>query len=404
MSQVERFSGYPGYTVYPTYLARELPMGSSLSVSGESSVYALRCEYPALASSEHRAMPRRKQPLKVSHVGPSFVCAGVESWLRALVSHSDPSVIRFVRNVVTEDYAIDHELLRRIGIPFTFGRDAAVEQAVRESDVVLVWGGVDPKHLRPCGANAKIVFVAHGNGSWTRSALEICRPAIDHVIAVSHDVRKRVCAGISATVILNGIDQRHIAARSNSQQIRRQLGFRGDDFVVGFVGRFSPEKQADAVIEAVRTLPPDAKALFVGWGPLRYQLMDLCNEQIPGRYAFAASSEFLGDYYQIMNALCMPSREEGFGLVAAEAMLHSVPVVSTSVGVAHDLFQHRVNGLLAKPEEFGENLLLLHQNPGWARGVGEEGRRTALQNCTASMMASRYEELLVSLVDSSGTK
>ena len=362
-------------------------------------VYPTVLAYPGAESGVCCGRVRRTQPLRVVHVGPSFVCAGVESWLRALVSHSDPAVLRFVRNVVTEDYAVDHELLQKLGIPCTFGRDEAVRDAVLESDVVLVWGNVAPEYLRPEGSRAKVVFIAHGVGDWTKSALAACRPVVDHVVAVSRAVQEHVCEGFPTSVILNGVDQRHIACRSSASEVRRKLGFATDDFVVGFAGRFSPEKNAHVLIEAFSTLGPNAKALLVGWGPLRYQLMELCNELIPGRFAFATSREFLGDYYQIMNALCMPSAEEGFGLVAAEAMLHGVPVVSTPVGVAHDLFDHRVNGLLAAQDEFAVNLGLLQQNPEWARGLGNEGRRTALQYCLASTMAVKYQELLESLVD-----
>ncbi len=362
-------------------------------------VYPTVLAYPGADSETYGRRVRRTQPLRVVHVGPSFVCAGVESWLRALVSHCDPAVLRFIRNVVTEDYAVDHELLQKLGIPCTFGRDEAVRDAVLESDVVLVWGNVAPEYLRPEGSKAKVVFIAHGVGDWTKSALAACRPVVDHVVAVSRAVQEHVCEGFPTSVILNGVDQRHIACRSSASEVRRKLGFAADDFVVGFAGRFSPEKNAHVLIEAFSTLGPNAKALLVGWGPLRYQLMELCNELIPGRFAFATSREFLGDYYQIMNALCMPSAEEGFGLVAAEAMLHGVPVVSTPVGVAHDLFDHRVNGLLATQDEFAVNLGLLQRNPEWARGLGNEGRRTALQYCLASTMAVKYQELLESLVD-----
>lgn len=364
-----------------------------------SEPYARALAYPVSPAKSRVAPMRRTRPISVAHIGPSFVCAGVESWLRALVSHCDPAVVRFVRNVVTEDHAVDHELLRKVGIPCTFGQDDAVREAVLESDVVLVWGNVPPENLRPKGSTAKVVFVAHGMGDWTRSSLQACSPAVDHVVAVSRIVYDNLCGSYPASVILNGVDQHHIACRSSPEEVRRKLGFDADDFVVGFAGRFSPEKNADVIIDAVARMGASAKALLVGWGPLRYQLMDLCNERIPGRFAFATSQDFLGDYYQIMDALCMPSTEEGFGLVAAEAMLHSVPVISTRVGIAHDLFQNRINGVLAAPEEFADSLCQLQQNPEWASGLGREGRRTALRHCLAADMALEYQKLLQRLVD-----
>ncbi len=396
MSIPDLYSPYP--SLHTSCESRRTISGGE-TVGAYPAAYPSACGYPQPMRSCGRV--RRKQPIRVAHVGPSFVCAGVESWLRAISSHCDPGVLRFTQNVVTEEYAVDHELLHKTGIPFSFGRDHAVEKAVLDADVVLVWGNVEPKYLRPENSRAKVVFVAHGVGEWTKSALAMVAPVVDHVVAVSSIVREQVCGDFPTSVILNGVDQRHIACRESREDVRRRLGFTQDDFVVGFSGRFSPEKNAHLMIEACERLQPAAKALLVGWGPLRYQLMDLCNDLIPGRFAFAMARDFLGDFYQVMDALCMPSEAEGFGLVAAEAMLHGVPVVSTPVGIAHELFNHRVNGLVSRPDslEVAENLILLQQNRDWAQGIGAEGRKSALKHCLASTMARRYEQLLESLVD-----
>ncbi len=184
MSIPDLYSAYPGLPK---------PCDHQVSQLAAGNVYAYPMIYPPPVLYGKRQ--RRKQPIRVVHVGPSFVCAGVESWLRAIVSHCDPSILRFVRNVVTEEYAVDHELLHKTGIPFAFGRDHAVRDAVLEADVVLVWGNVEPQYLRPEGSKAKVVFVAHGVGEWTRSALRMAAPVVDHVVAVSRIVREQVCDG-----------------------------------------------------------------------------------------------------------------------------------------------------------------------------------------------------------------
>jgi hypothetical protein len=89
--------------------------------------------YPSDVNTRTLGRSGRKQPIRVSHVSPSFVCAGVESWLRALVSHCDPTIMRFVRNVVTEEYAVDHELLQQLGIPYSLGREQAVRDAALDA-------------------------------------------------------------------------------------------------------------------------------------------------------------------------------------------------------------------------------------------------------------------------------
>lgn len=354
---------------------------------------------------------RKGRPLRVAHAGPSFVCAGVESWLRTLVTHSDRSKIEFVGNVVTEDYAVDVSLLQRLGVPFEVGSPAPVRELARTADILLVWGSVDPQYLRPEGARAKVVFVAHGMGEGTRRALETCRPAVDHVVAVSPIVDWSLESDLPVTVILNGIDQAHIACRETPARVRHRLGFRSDDFVVGFVGRMSPEKRADLVIDSVHRLTKvnsgmmahrEAKALLVGWGPLRHELLEQCNEQLPGRFAFSESTSFLGDYYQVMDALCMPSEEEGFGLVLAEAMFHGVPVISTPVGIADYLVEDWINGLIcdADPDEITSRLVRLREYPEWADGIGMEARRTIEQHCLGLDMVDQYQALFQELANS----
>src|SRR5205823_1311200 len=105
----------------------------------------------------------------------------------------------------------------------------------------------------------------HGEGYWTRYILDGCRPIIDHVVAVSGRVRERTCDGLPTTVIPNGVDAAQLAPTRPRAAVRAALGFQPDDFVLGYVGRFSAEKRPQVLIEAVARLPPSFKALLVGW-------------------------------------------------------------------------------------------------------------------------------------------
>lgn len=90
---------------------------------------------------------------------------------------------------------------------------------------------------------------------------------VDHVVAVSSIVREQVCGGFATSVILNGVDQRHIACRESREEMQRRLGFAQEDFVVGFSGRFSPEKNAHLMIEACEEFGPEAKTSVGRLGP-----------------------------------------------------------------------------------------------------------------------------------------
>jgi glycosyltransferase involved in cell wall biosynthesis len=340
------------------------------------------------------------RPLRIIHVGQSLVrVGGIETCIKGLFRFLDPRRLQITRCIVTPTEEFDAHLARELGVPVEIGGAERVRAAALEADILLCWG---PRELGVWLADCRprlCVFVAHGEGKWTRWILEGSAPIIDHVVAVSQRVKDQVCQGFAATVISNGVDTTHLAQTRSRAHMRAALGFRVEDFVLGFVGRFAAEKRAHLLIEAVAGLPPHFKALLVGRGYLRGQLMDLANERIPGRYAFATAVNDVGDYYAALDALCLPSSEEGYALVILEAMLCGRPVIATPVGCVPEIFQDKVNGLIVEGsvDSIRAAALRLHRHPAWAAAVAAEGRAYAEEHGHARAMAKRYEELLLRL-------
>ncbi|WP_419921329.1 glycosyltransferase [Candidatus Poriferisodalis sp.] len=124
-----------------------------------------------------------------------------------------------------------------------------------------------------------------------------------------------------------------------------------DGPVVG-VGRLMAEKGFDVLIEAVATLPaadrPDV--VLVGDGPDRTLLEALAlRRHVTVQFAGAVAPGDVGEWYRRARLVCVPSRREGFGMVAAEALLANRPVVATAVGGAPSLITDGTNGLLVPP-------------------------------------------------------
>jgi glycosyltransferase involved in cell wall biosynthesis len=339
------------------------------------------------------------EALRISHVGPCLLRGGAEFWLAGLARFLNPRRARVVRCVVTTPEKIDPEVAAELaGIPVEVGGAESVRRAVAESDVLLSWGTPQlGRWLADCRPKLG-VFVAHGEGDWTRDILRACHPVVDHVVAVSDRVRQKVCAGVDipSTTILNGIDAGRLAASRSRDDVRAELGFGPDDFVLGFVGRFAQEKRVHVVLDALADLPKQFKALLVGWGPLRSSLLDMANERVPGRYAFLKATNYLGDFYQAMDATCLISQEEGFALVMLEAMMSGRPLIATPVGAVPEVVIDRVNGIIidGTAESLREAAELLQRHPDWARGLAAEGRSFAVENGHARQMAARYEALL----------
>lgn len=342
---------------------------------------------------------RPGRPIRVAFVCSFLYGAGIENWMVGLRQYSDPAAVQFVRCVVTTSL-VDERIVRRLGIPVAVGQAEAVRAAAVDADVLIVSGPAQVGEWLADRPRGRVIFVAHGDGHWTRDILDCCRAVVDEVVAVSRRVQEAVGSGFRTTVIHNGIDPAHLVVTEDPAFVRRRLGFGPDDFVLGYVGRFSPEKNVGALVDAVERLPEGFKLLLVGFGPERGELMDRANRLIPGRYAFTEAHQDLGALYHAMDAFCLPSLSEGYGLVLMEAMFCGRPVISGPVGFAPESLQDRVNGIVVDgtPEGFAGAARLLRDHPEWRKAVGLEGRAFALRYGLAARMAEKYRRFLSSVV------
>jgi glycosyltransferase involved in cell wall biosynthesis len=380
----------PFSTEYP-----QAPVNASSSSWWTSTVSGVEIAY----SQQYRdsdSVSAQPKPLRVLHVGPSFVCAGVETWLQTLHRESHPHRLKIIHQTITDERCADRSLLSAAGIPWSIGLGQPFERACADADVLLTWG--------PCGLADRLpkqrppvtVFVAHGVSPWTVESFVSNRRVIDHVVAVSGKAAQVISPDVACSVILNGVNPVHLLSSVSPAESRESMGFAADDFVVGFVGRLSPEKQVSCIIEALADCDRRVKFLCVGWGPLRAELMDRCNQLLPGRYVFREARRDLGNYYQAMDAFCFPSREEGFGLALAEAMYCGVPAIATNVGAVPELMQHQIQGVVVdgSAASIRGAIESLQQHPDWRRGLASEGRASVMRHALGHQMARQYEQLL----------
>lgn len=115
----------------------------------------------------------------------------------------------------------------------------------------------------------------------------------------------------------------------------RQLG---DTIRIGFVGSLKPIKGADLLLPAFakfRQNCPNSKMIIVGEGELKEHMMQ--QEQELGlvgavEWKGKLPYEKLPSIYQAIDLLWVPSRSEGFGLTAIEAMANGCIVIASNVG------------------------------------------------------------------------
>jgi glycosyltransferase involved in cell wall biosynthesis len=83
------------------------------------------------------------------------------------------------------------------------------------------------------------------------------------------------------------------------------------------------------------------------------------------------------DFFAGIDAFCLPSRTDSFGLVLLEAWANGKPVVAYRAGGPADLIRDGTDGFLVKcgdVTELAGHLTQLAANPGRTRKMGERGR------------------------------
>lgn len=176
---------------------------------------------------------------------------------------------------------------------------------------------------------------------------------------------------------------------------------------LGFLGRLDPKKGIPSLLGACALLPSlglrDFELTIAGGGEPAYEEFLHAQRRTLGlsqevRFTGELPDAGKADFFAQLDLLVMPSHTENFGIVAAEALAHGVPVIASratpwSALVAHDC------GLWVDntPEELASAIALLNQRD--LRAMGERGRRFAQAtfgwNMLCERMIASYEGALV---------
>jgi glycosyltransferase involved in cell wall biosynthesis len=145
-----------------------------------------------------------------------------------------------------------------------------------------------------------------------------------------------------------------------------------------FAGRLSEEKGIVEFLEATEGL----SRVIVGDGPLR--------ARVPEAVGFVPPSE-IGAYYERAAVVCVPSRREGYGMAAREALAYGRPVVATRVGGLADLGPGAV---LVSPRDAPALRAVVDEllpDAGRRAALGAEARRHAVTKpAAAELLVAAY--------------
>lgn len=209
----------------------------------------------------------------------------------------------------------------------------------------------------------------------------------DRVIAVSQALRNEIMwmyelPEWKVSVAYNGVNLHQFDGWLAPDGVKGQYGIDNMDPMVLFCGRMVYQKAADLLVEAIPYIlgfHPRARFVFAGDGEMRPYVQrrayDLGVSHATRFVGYKTGWELI-DLYKACDVVCVPSRNEPFGIVVLEAWSAGKPVVVTKRGGPDEYVWHEVNGLKIHPhpESIAWGLGTLFTNFEWARWMGANGR------------------------------
>lgn len=225
--------------------------------------------------------------------------------------------------------------------------------------------------------------------------------------------RERGFAADRFAVVRNGVDiaayPPELRAPETLRRLRQRHGVPDDRFVVLFVGRISPEKGADLLVEAMRSLDAQRFHLvLVGEWPRgeasrseRVRFAELLSGRLSGLPHTILDTVPPADMpamYGLGDLLVIPSRfEEPFSMVAIEGMAAGIPVIALRRGGMAEYMVDGENARVLDPETAPAGLaaaiLAAAQEAERLAGMATNARRMVASRFDWKQVADETEQL-----------
>jgi spore coat protein SA len=270
--------------------------------------------------------------------------------------------------------------------------------------------------------NSKIVLHHHNRcfAGMPRNAVEGYLSLFDAFAGISdHTVKEEMldrfpleaarCFTIYNGINLDKFKPRWINPEAAARvRARYKIGF--DDTVLLFAGRLRKDKGAHTLLKAANKVIATNKKVKVlivgshfyaasekmtGYISQLYKLAEPIKDNVIFT-GFIPPAEMPG-IYSASDVLVVPSHEDAFGLVYAEAAASGIPAIGTRIGGIPEVIDEQLTGFLMQdPENTDELVSLLRvftDNPARSRPFGERGRKKAESMFSIGSTVRKTEEM-----------
>jgi len=202
--------------------------------------------------------------------------------------------------------------------------------------------------------------------------------------------------------IPNGINMGKIKRRINPGDVKRHYGLHPRLPVVLFTGRMEYQKGPDLLVEAAAKVlkKRNAQFVFIGEGDMRSQCEHRAQKLGIGNschfFGYAPDNTVL-DLFNACDLVCVPSRNEPFGIVVLEAWDAKKPVVASDAVVLVENFK---TGVIAhrEPSSIAWGLNYVLEGLGHNR-MGKKGYDLLKKRYNWKTIAEKTLEVYVKTID-----
>ena len=244
--------------------------------------------------------------------------------------------------------------------------------------------------------------------AFQKKTFSIYSSVVDQVIAISNDVKLRTielgCPPEKILTLHNGIKIPTEVREKRENDFVEQFNWDEDVFIVGITGQMTATKGHLDLLDAFEIAYGKNNKLRLVIGglpmePLYGELLKYIKKwDLEKVVAFSGWKPAVSSFFKNIDTFVLASRHnEGYGLVVAEAMAHSLPVVITNSGGAIEIVVDNENGFIVPREDFksmADKILFLSNNPLVCNKMGNSGLSNIVKNFNIDRQAKLLQDLL----------
>lgn len=350
--------------------------------------------------------------MRIAHVTEAWN-GGIATYVNTLAAQQagnhEVSII-YSKSQTTNDF--DRALYESLGIktfPYASSRrpDRFVKaaQEIRthlesfKPDIVHLHSTFPGVYGRILAANAPIVYCPHGWSFVQEKGLlkkfiyakieKFLARHCDAIVSISdHEYREAAKAGIkSALDVIIPSGANDVSAGTFIPSLDVDPAATN----LGFIGRLDYKKGFDIAVDAIRLLKRNDVRLYVLGAASREKHGTMPDTSPRIHYCGWVDNHQIDGYMKLFDAVIVPSRQEGFGLVVVEAMRNARAAIVSAAGGLPELIEHGQNGYIFTPETLSEILENLDKQK--LKAMGEHARNIYQKHYTAERFAAAVDDL-----------